>query len=196
MSNTTSAQDRETRVHYSWPAIGLHWVIAVLILAACGIAFYMEDLPRGPEQARIYALHKSIGVSVLVLALIRLGWRIASPPPPLPDHIKGWERRAAHGGHIGLYILMIVQPLLGIAHSQAANFPVVVWGLVQIPKFIPSSEGLQETLVLAHWAVGIGGLVLIIGHAAAALRHHFVLKDDILTRMAPGLSRRGNGDRP
>lgn len=163
-----------------------HWLIAVLIFIMLALGNYMEDLPLGTRKLELYQLHKSIGITIGILVVLRLLWRLSHPPPALPAGMKPWERLAAGVVHGLLYMMLFVMPLIGFLQSNAANFPVVLWGFVPLPPLIGPDEALSETLVNLH---GIGGnllAVLVIIHVAAALRHHFMLKDDVLRRMLPG----------
>jgi cytochrome b561 len=171
---------------YGAVAQALHWLIAAMIFVMLGLGYYMEDLPLGTRKLELYGIHKSIGLTIALLAALRLAWRLLNPPPPLPASMKPWERKAAHGVHALLYLMLFVQPLVGFLQSNAANFPVVLWGFVPLPPLIGPDEPLAETLIGVH---SIGGnllAILVIVHIAAALRHHFVLKDDVLRRMLPG----------
>ena len=171
---------------YGAVAQGAHWLVVLLVAALFGIAWYMTDLPLGPEKIETYNLHKSIGVLVLAIMLLRLLWRRISPPPPLPADMAAWERRAAQASHALLYALLLIQPVIGIVHAWSANFPVVVFGLFTLPRLTGPSEALKTILEAAHHWVGWALLALIALHVAAALRHHFVLRDDVLRRMLPG----------
>lgn len=171
---------------YGTVALAAHWLVFLLVVALFAIAWYMTGLPLGPEKIRIYNLHKSIGVLVLSLMALRLLWRWISPPPPLPSDMADWERLAAQASHILLYTLLLTQPVVGIVHSWSANFPVVVFGLFSLPNLTGPSEALKAFLGATHFWIGWALLALIAVHAAAALRHHFVLRDDVLRRMLPG----------
>ena len=162
-----------------------HWSTVALVIALLAIAAYMTDLPLGPEKIQVYNLHKSLGVIVLALTLLRLVWRWISPPPPLPAGMADWEPRAAQASHLLLYLLLCAQPLTGIVHSWSANFPVVIFGTLTLPNLTGPNPGLKEILEETHHLMGwaLCGLFLI--HAGAALRHHFQLKDDVLRRMLP-----------
>lgn len=162
-----------------------HWSTVALVIALLAIAAYMTDLPLGPEKIQVYNLHKSLGVIVLALTLLRLVWRWISPPPPLPAGMADWEHRAAQASHLLLYLLLFAQPLTGIVHSWSANFPVVIFGTLTLPNLTGPNPGLKEILEETHHLMGwaLCGLFLI--HAGAALRHHFQLKDDVLRRMLP-----------
>jgi cytochrome b561 len=163
----------------------MHWLIAALVFAMFGLGWYMARLPLGQEKFDLYQLHKSLGITIFALAVLRLLWRSFHPAPPLPAGLPPWERTAARISHALLYLMLLVQPLIGFLQSNAANFPVVLWGVWPLPALIGSNEGLGETLVVVHRWNSRLLLLLILLHVAAALRHHFVLKDDVLRRMLP-----------
>lgn len=163
-----------------------HWVTVALVVALFAVAFYMVDLPLSPEKIKTYNLHKSLGLTVLCLAVLRLAWRLVTPPPPLPHDMASWERRAARTSHALLYLMLFAQPLLGLVHSWAANFPVVIYGTITLPNPIGANEPLKNAVVAAHFWLGMAMLGLIALHTLAALKHHVVDRDDILRRMLPG----------
>lgn len=167
----------------------LHWATVAFFIASFYIAWTMDDLPIGPEKIKLYNLHKSIGVTILALALLRLLWRWLDPAPALPARMPRWEQRAARLSHLALYLLMLVQPVTGLVHSWAANFPVVVWGQIVLPSLVGPDEELKKLFVAIHRYTSWLIFILVFLHISAALRHHFLLRDDILTRMLPGRSR-------
>lgn len=175
---------------YGAVAQTLHWLVAALVLTMFGLGWYMSDLPLGQLKFDLYQLHKSLGLTIFALVILRLAWRLSHTPPPLPARLPAWERTAARAAHALFYVLLLVQPLIGFLQSNAANFPVVVWGTLPLPALIGSDEGLGETLIEVHEVVARVLLVLILLHVAAALRHHFVLKDDVLRRMLPAAGNR------
>lgn len=179
LSQTTVA--RYGAVHQT-----LHWAMAAMIFTMFGLGYYMEDLPLGQQKLELYGLHKSLGITIFALAVVRLLWRLTHPAPPLPDDMADWEKTAARLTHRTIYALIFVQPLIGFLQSNAANFPVVLWDVLPLPALIGADESLGETLAGLHAIVGNGLAVLILIHIAASLRHHFVLKDDVLRRMLPG----------
>lgn len=170
----------ETR--YSGGAILLHWLIAALLLANVVIAFTMEDA-RG-----LMPLHKSIGITVLLLTLVRIGWRLTHAAPPLPESLASWERTAARITHAGFYLLLLVMPLLGWAASSSGSrgtgalFGVIPWFDLPIAK----SHELHEAMGEAHELAAYLTIALIVLHVAGALKHHFIDRDGTLSRMLPG----------
>ena len=190
----TSATNRH---RYTILAIAFHWLIALGVLLLICIGLAMTKLTVTPmRQFQLYQLHKSIGVTVLLLSLLRLAWRFAHRPPPLPSMMPLLERRAASTTHCVLYGLMIGMPLTGWAMVSASryNIPTVLYGLVPWPHLpilatLHGKAPVEASLMQVHgygaWLL-IGLLVL---HAGAALRHHVSLRDDTLWRMLPLLSR-------
>jgi cytochrome b561 len=179
-----------TRIaRYGTVAQIFHWLIAALIFIILALGYYMEDLPLGARKLELYQLHKSIGITIALLAALRLLWRLLHPPPPLPETMKPWECKAAIAVHVLLYVMLFVQPLIGFLQSNAVNFPVVLWGFVPLPPLIGPDEALGDTLINVHALGGNLLAILVIIHIAAALRHHFMLKDDVLRRMLPGAER-------
>ncbi len=171
---------------YGAVARGFHWLTALLIIAVFALGWYMSDLePTDPETFRLYQIHKSIGITILLLALLRLGWRVIQGAPDWPAHMAPWEKFAAAGAHWALYGLILAQPLIGILHSNAANFPIVFWDSYQLPALIGQSETIAGILEEAHELVADGLAALILLHIGAALRHHIQLKDDVLKNMMP-----------
>ena len=176
---------RNDVTRYGAVAQTLHWLIAALVVVMFGLGWYMGDLPLGPRKLELYQLHKSIGLTIFALAVLRLGWRLTHPAPPLPAHMAPWERAAARTSHALLYAMLLIQPMIGFLQSNAANFPVVVWDVLPLPALIAPDEPLADRFVDVHeWGARII-LFLVLLHIAAALRHHFWLKDDVLRRMLP-----------
>lgn len=183
--NKVATLVRNDEHRYGAVAQLFHWVIAGLILFQFGLGWYMEDLPLGPRKFDLYQLHKSMGLTIFGLAVLRLTWRLFSPAPPLPASMPRWEKVAARSSHGLLYGLIFLQPIIGYLQSNAANFPIVLWGVVPIPAILPENEALAETLVVVHSYGAIALAVVVLVHISAALRHHFWLKDDVLRRMLP-----------
>lgn len=175
---------------YSSGAIWFHWAIALLIVVNLAIGLLHESLLDGFKGA--IPLHKSIGLTVILLTVGRIAWRLAHPAPPHPPTMRPLERLAANGAHVGLYVLMLVMPLTGWALSSggAKRYPLNWFGLFDVP-YLPVSKAVGGAARNAHGLLGWVMLALIVLHVAAALRHHFILKDGILARMVPGVRARG-----
>ena len=171
--------------HYTATAKGLHWLMALLIFGLLALGFYMSDLPLSPEKLQYYSWHKWAGVTVFALVWLRLLWRVTHWPPAYPISMSGLQQALAHTGHLVLYVLMIVIPLSGWFMSSAKGVQTVWFGVLPLPDLIGRDKELGKQLAELHSALNIGLLLLIGGHAAAALFHHLVRKDDILRRMLP-----------
>jgi cytochrome b561 len=177
---------RNTPTRWGSVAQLLHWVIVVLIVTQFVLAYVSESLPLGMAKLAMLARHKSWGITILGLALIRLVWRLVNRDAPgLPNTLKPWERVAAHVTHYGLYVLLFAMPLTGWAMSSARKYPVSWFNLVQLPDFVAPNRPLYDTLHTVHMYLSWALIAIAVLHIGAALKHHFVLKDDVLRRMLP-----------
>lgn len=168
---------------YTLTAIVLHWAAAVLILSAIALGIYMHELEFSPFKLRLYSYHKWIGVTVFLLAFLRLGWRFFHPIPALPPQMALWEKKAAKAVQASLYSLMAVVPFVGWLMSSAHGFQTVYLGIFPIPDLLGKDKGLAELLEKAHFLLNLALTALVFLHVAAALKHHFIDKDDVLRRM-------------
>jgi cytochrome b561 len=171
--------------HYTATAKTLHWVIAILILGLLALGFYMHDLPLSPDKLKLYSWHKWAGVTTFLLALLRLAWRVGHQPPALPASMPKLHQWAAHAGHLALYGLMLAIPLSGWLMSSAKGFQTVWFGVLPIPDLLGRDKALGELLQTVHLGLNLTLIAVLLGHVAAALKHHFIDRDDILTRMLP-----------
>jgi cytochrome b561 len=176
---------QESRGRYTAVAQALHWIIAALIVTQFTLAWMADDLPLGMHKLALLARHKSFGMTVFVLAVLRLGWRLFNPPPPLPDGMTSVERFLARSTHIGFYVLLFAMPLSGLLMSSAKNYSVSWFGLFTWPNLIGPNEHRFEVLKSTHYVLSIVLFCVAILHILAALKHHFWNKDDVLTRMLP-----------
>lgn len=186
---------------YTRLAIVLHWLIALAIVLQLASGLWMTDAIKDNETKAlaysIYQWHKALGLSVLVLSLLRLGWRLSHRAPPLPGHMPLWEKWAAHASHFMLYVFMIGVPLLGWAMVSSSPFglPTMFFGLFEWPH-IPWLTDIEDKKAVSHlfeeWheLAAFALLALLVLHIAAALKHHIIDRDDVLTRMVPLLSPR------
>ncbi|WP_375465520.1 cytochrome b [uncultured Methylobacterium sp.] len=182
---------------YTLVAIGLHWLIAVAVLALLAIGLAMTHADLAPmRRFQLYQGHKSVGITVLLLSLLRLGWRFSHRPPPLPAALPRIERRGAHAVHGLLYGLILGMPLVGWALVSASpfNIPTVLYGVVSWPHLpvlgsLPDKAAVEAGLKLVHASGAWLLIALFLLHAGAALRHHLILRDDTLWRMLPVFSR-------
>lgn len=171
---------------YTRTAIALHWLIALLIIATFFLGLTMVNMPGiTPTKLKYFNWHKWMGVTVLALAALRLLWRLTHSAPALPQTMPKWERWAAQAGHFGLYVLMFAVPLSGYFYSLASGFKVVYLGLYTLPVLIDPNPALKPILKTAHYVLNMGFAALVAVHALAALKHHFIERDDILKRMLP-----------
>ncbi|ACQ92184.1 cytochrome B561 [Tolumonas auensis DSM 9187] len=172
--------------HYTKTAKSLHWLMAILFFGMLGLGFYMQGLPLSPEKLKLYSWHKWTGVTVFLLALIRLAWRVTHQPPALPQSMPRLMQVAAHAGHHMLYMLMFLIPLSGWLMSSAKGFQTVWFGILPIPDLLEKNKELGDLLLIVHVSLNYLFIAVLVGHIGAALKHHFIDKDDILTRMLPG----------
>jgi cytochrome b561 len=162
----------------------LHWLMAVCLLAMLFIGVGMVSTIM-PKYLPLVSIHKSLGISILVLALIRLVVRLRYGAPELPAGLPAPMKLAAELSHYALYALMIVMPLIGWAMLSAAAYPVVVFGNVRLPPILPQSDSLHTLLWGAHFWLAFAFFALILLHVAAALFHALVRRDGVFQTMAP-----------
>lgn len=175
---------------YTAPAIFFHWLIFFMISGSLIMGFYMGDLPKGPEKLQFISWHKWAGVTIFMLVLMRLTWRLLNPPPALPSSMPAWQVRAANATHLVLYLLMLAMPLSGWLMSSAKGYPTVWFGVLPLPDLLDKNHDLGEALEEVHEILAFVILGLVGLHVAAAFKHHFVDRDDVLTRILPGLKPR------
>lgn len=170
-------------IRYTRTARSLHWLMALLLTGMVGLGFYMQTMPLSPTKLQVYSWHKWLGITIFLLALIRLAWRARHAPPALPDHMGPFERLAAHGGHVALYLLMLGIPLSGWLMSSAMGFQTVWFGVLPLPDLLARDRELGKSLVQVHATLNIALIVMVVLHILAALKHQFIDKDQILSRM-------------
>lgn len=195
---------RSTDATWGWGSQFFHWATALAILATAFVGLTMEDV----DALWYYSLHKSLGMSVLGLVLLRLFWRLVDRRPPYPDGMPAWQRLASSGAHALIYAAMLVMPISGWLYNSAARRPLDWFGVFRIPSLTALDRETQTYIVLGFDAPGFidtpqklralagdlhetlfyAGAVLIALHVAAALKHHFHDRDATLARMLPGLS--------
>jgi cytochrome b561 len=190
MTSKITPASEAAAARYSHTAIVLHWVLGLAIVGLFGVGLYMTDLPFSPTKLKLYNWHKWAGITLLVLSVVRLLWRATHRPPALPEAIAkvmpAWQHWAHHGTHHALYALFFLVPLIGWAYSSAAGFPIVVFGVLPLPDFVPVDKALAEIIkpfheLSAFALIGLAGL-----HIVAALKHQWMDKDGLLNRMLPG----------
>jgi cytochrome b561 len=177
---------------YTRTAIAFHWILAALIIANLAFGLYTVNLPLSPQKLKLFSYHKWVGITVLLVAAARLLWRATHAAPALPDSMKPWEKKAAHAAHVALYVLFFAAPITGWLFSSAAGFQTVYLGVFPIPDLLSKNKELADVLRFMHRWINYTMAAVIVLHAAAALKHHFADRDDVLVRMLPFLARRGS----
>ena len=177
------------RGRYDKVAIALHWLLALMLVSSFGVGLYMVDLPMSPTRLKVYNWHKWAGVTILALSALRLGWRLTHRPPPLPPAAEaampGWRRQVFHGTHRLLYALFFAVPLFGWAYSSALGFPIVWFGVLPLPDFVPVDKPLADMLRSLHVGSAFTLAAMVLLHVAATLKHQFIDRDDLIARMWP-----------
>lgn len=171
--------------HYTPLAISLHWLMALLFFAGWGLGTYMHDLPLSPQKLRYFSWHKWMGVTVFLLALIRVAWLTTHRPPPLPPASPSWQVMTARANHILLYLLMLILPLSGWLMSSAKGVPTVYFGVLPIPDLIAKDKQLGENLEEVHEWLAYALAIFVLIHIGAALKHQFIDRDGLISRMLP-----------
>ncbi|HZF81433.1 MAG TPA: cytochrome b [Rubrivivax sp.] len=168
---------------YTRTAVVFHWVLALALAISFGVGLYMAGLPFSPWRLKLYNWHKWAGVTILLLSLLRLAWRLAHRPPAEPV-APAWQQKAARITHRAMYALFLLVPLIGWAYSSAAGFPIVLFGVLPLPDFVPVDRALSEWIKPLHeiTAWTLAGLVVL--HVAASLKHHLIDRDGLLSRMS------------
>lgn len=174
-------QLKNTSTHFGLVAISLHWIIAFLIIGLLCLGLYMVDLPLGLTKLKLYGWHKEYGLLVLGLAIVRICWRIINTTPLLA--LPWWEKFAARAMHWAFYGFMFAMPITGWLMSSAANISVSFFGLVTLPNLIAPNEDLRHFFKECHELLAYALIAAILFHVAAALKHHYINKDEILRRM-------------
>ena len=171
---------------YSGTAKTLHWLIALMLLISLSVGLYMTGLKLSPEKLKLYSWHKWAGVTIFMLVVLRAIWRLFHTPPPLPAEMPAWQKYTAEATHYLLYALMFAIPLSGWLMSSAKGFQTVYFGVLPLPDLLQKNQELGELLTTVHEYLNYTLIGVAVLHAAAALKHHFIDKDDVLRRMLPG----------
>jgi cytochrome b561 len=171
---------------YTVTARVLHWVTALVIVLMIPLGVIIGNDLGGSLQNSLYSLHESLGALLIPLVLARIGHRLMHPPLRLPQDIPPLQRVAAEVTHVGLYVLLVVQPLVGWIATSASGAPVNVLGLFALPPIAPENRVFSEQLFVLHGLIGFAIAGLVAAHISAALYHHVVRKDRVLMRMITG----------
>lgn len=178
---------RNTCDAWGSPAKCLHWAVALLVLAQFALGWAAVTWRLSPLKLDLFVWHKSIGISILALMVLRVMWRLANPVPALPDTIPAWERRAARRGHFLLYSMLFAMPLSGWVVNSAANIPFRIFWRVPLPRIARPDEVIAALSARVHLILFIGLAALLLLHIVAAMRHHLTRRNNVLTRMLPRL---------
>jgi cytochrome b561 len=168
---------------YTRPAAVLHALIAVGVLGLFTLGLYMSDLPLSPQKLKLYSYHKWTGVTVFMLVLLRIVWRLTHSPPLFPATVSPFQARAAHLGHLLLYALLLAVPLSGWIMSSAKGFQTVWFGVLPLPDLIGKDPELGEKLEAVHAYLNYAFMATVAGHLLMALKHQFIDRDGTLGRM-------------
>jgi cytochrome b561 len=163
-----------------------HWVTVGLMAVALPVGFVIGHIKDSDKMA-FYAIHESAGLTILLVAVARLAWRLTHPPPPLPEHIPAPMRLAARANHWLLYAALIVQPILGFVATNAWGFPLqdqtAYLGFIDLPKVMEKNVPLAEAAQAAHNALGVSIAALLVLHVGAAIFHQAIRRDGTLLRI-------------
>jgi len=184
----TNPTPRPTR--YGATAIMLHWLLAAALVGIFLVGLYMTNLPFSVQRLKLYNWHKWAGVTILALSVLRLVWRVSHRPPALPAAMASamprWQHIAHHGTHHLMYALFFIVPLVGWAYSSAAGFPIVWFGVLPLPSFMPVSPELAAAIKPWHQITAYALAALVVLHVAAVVKHQLIDRDGLIWRMLPG----------
>ncbi len=182
MATTADASTQSER--YTRVAIWLHLVIGAAVVINIGLAMLTEDMSKTTHMAAM-AVHKPLGITILVLTLARIAWRLTHTPPPLPAATPAWQRPLSKLVHFVFYALLILLPLSGWIWMSAAKSPINFFGLFDLPLIAGPSKALADTMHEGHEVMGIAMLVLVVIHLFAALKHQYIDRTHLVARMNP-----------
>ena len=171
----------------SWGTLAkfFHWLVAALIVTQFALGWMAVSWRLSPAKLNLFVWHKSIGMLILALVVLRLLWRLANPTPALPANAPAWERAAAQISHALLYVLMFALPLSGWIINSAAGVPFKIFWQIPLPAIVASDKPTAELAALVHLSLFAMLAALLVLHIVAALRHHLVKRNDLLRRMLP-----------
>ena len=188
--STSATTAKSTDVgRYSTVAIVLHWLLGLSIFALFALGIYMQELPFSPTRLKLYNYHKWAGITFLILTVLRLLWRFTHRPPALPKAIEqampSWQTKVYHATHHALYLLFFAVPLIGWAYSSAAGFPVVLFGVIPLPDLLAVDKEFAKQIKELHEVSAFALMALALLHIGAALKHQFIDRDNLVSRMLP-----------
>ncbi|MBT4837963.1 MAG: cytochrome b [Methylococcales bacterium] len=176
---------KDSATRYGSVTVFLHWSIVILFIILVSIGLWMDYLPKGDDKWWWYGVHKSFGLTVFVLIVIRIFWRSSNPTPNMPENMLKIEVFLAKAVHALLYAIMLIMPISGYIDSCAGDYHLAFFDLFEIPKIFDKNEALEEISVMVHHYTAILLGVAVSLHIVGALKHHFIVKDDTLLRMLP-----------
>jgi cytochrome b561 len=177
---------RPVKERYTSTAIGLHWLIAILLLGQFAFGLALGEIPRGtPDRGYYVNFHKSTGILIGLLILLRIGWRLTHTPPPLPASTPGWERLAARVTHAALYLCMLLLPLSGYLASNFSKYGIKFFNLVHWAPWGPEDKTLYAIFNTTHRVAALVLAALVILHVLAVAKHMLIERDGLLLRMWP-----------
>lgn len=175
-------------------AILFHWLMALLIVVLFGLGWYMVDLPNGSKEKSFYfALHKSIGLTVALLVVLRIIWRLGHTPPALPGILERWQSKLAAVTHFLLYLFIVIQPLSGYLSSSFSGYKTRFWG-VPLPHWGWKEQHLNEIFTEIHVASSVVLISLVVLHLCGSLAHLVSSHENVLMRMWPQFSQKSKSD--
>jgi len=175
----------EAATRYTGTAMLLHWLAALLVFCGLGLGLYMTGLAFSPAKLRYYAWHKWIGITIFLVAALRLAWRAMVPPPAFPDRMPRMHVDAARSVHALLYVLMLVIPVSGWVYSSATGVSVSYLNLVPLPNLVPKDKSLASALLIVHQTLNWVLAAALVAHVGAAIKHQWIDRDGMLSRMLP-----------
>jgi cytochrome b561 len=175
---------RSSKTDYGIITRLLHWLVALLIIGLIGLGWWMVDLSYYDRwYNRALDLHKALGMLVLALAAVKIGWMMFDGRPGFPDSISSWERTAATAVHHLFYLLMLLIPVTGYIISTSAGDGISMFGWFEVPALLPAGETVRDIAIELHYWLAYGTAALVVIHAAAAVKHQFIDRDGTLRRM-------------
>ena len=177
---------KNTENSYGMISKAFHWLLFLMLTFSIVAGNFLASMPKGAEKLQVAGMHKSFGAILLMLILMRLVWRLINVTPKEPEGTSAMQAFLANAMHWALYVLMFAQPLSGIIMSQAAGYPVSFFGLFEFPALLDKDPSLAKFALGVHGTVWVLLVLAVIGHAGAALYHHFIKKDEVLKQMSFG----------
>lgn len=180
---------RNTGRSWGAPAKLLHWAVAALVFVQFALGWAAASWRLSPTKLDLFVWHKSTGMVILALMIVRVAWRWANPAPALPADMPPLERRGARASHFFLYVLLLLMPVTGWIVNSAANIPFRMFWLIPVPAIVEPDKAMADVAARAHFVLFVALSLLLAVHVGAALRHHFLKRNDVLVRMLPGKAR-------